>query len=151
MTTRSTTIEGVWQTAIWDSAEIQRITDKIYTSNNSQLSEFEISKYYSDEQEINAIVWQVTRSEKYLGINVLQEKFIVEVTYYRTIDLEGANWGYVRDFFELLTQSVKTNLSYTWTNTISYWESQEEPATITEDSIGDQPVWVGKFSFTGYI
>ncbi len=150
--TLSSAIEDVWDTHIWQHATIQAITDKIFTSDNSQVSEFEIGSYYSD-QELNAIVYQVKRSESYIGANVLQERFAVEITYYRTKegDTSGENWTAVRDFFETLTGLVTISLGTNWQGTVAYYRAQETPPDITDQVLAGELTWVGKFVFTGFI
>lgn len=142
-------VQAAWKTAVFDHADIQAISTKAYGYAITEDSETELAALF-DSQHINFFQYLVGRGQQLGTIGVVNYTYVVEVSYYRAKDPTGANWQAVRDAFDTLFARVQEGLSYTWSNTVDGWQSQQGPAEIVEGTIGVEPCWIGRFTFTGF-
>lgn len=150
--TASTAIESAWESAVWQDVSIVGVTTNIYTYPITKKSETEAARYYYN-QRINFIEAITTRDELYqetariLG-RAITYRFTVTVNYYREIEPDGSSHGIVRDFFETLADTVRDELTRTWSSTVDFYRPQEGPPDITEVTLDTRKCWRGTYKFT---
>lgn len=150
MSTLCSVIAGVWDAYVWDTASLRSITSRFYPFDPTSSSEFEIANLMYD-REINFFSYLITKTERYIGTNVLQEDFEVVVTYTRAKDTNGDTWTATRDAIETVINQVRTALGDTWQARVSFYAPQEEPYNIEESIIQNVPVWRARYTFTAKI
>lgn len=149
--TTSSDIETAWNTAVWAHADITDYTTQIYQYPISKDSETEAARYYYN-QEINFIEALTVRDEfsqettRILG-RANTYRFTVTVNYFREIIPEGTAYQAVRDFFETLADTVRTELGRTWTSTVDFYRPQEGPPDISEVLIDSRRAHRGTYRF----
>lgn len=143
-------IEVVWDSSIWKSTTMKGITPNAYAFPATQMSEFEVAKFYH-QAEINFFTYLITTGQDFKvasNSSVTQKHYSVEVTYYREQDTTGANWAAVRNAFETLFALVNSALGAKWSNTVDFWRTDEAQPTIEADTLDNRPIWRGSYRFT---
>lgn len=142
----STAIETAWA-PVWAHANITNYTDKIYSRDFSDFSESELRTLFKNGK-VNFITWQVKRAQVFGVTSTINYSYTVLVRYYRTKGPSKEEWAEVRDFFEDLFSTVRSQLSSTWSGTVDYWATQEGEPEIITDQISNTQVWRGSFVYT---
>lgn len=148
--TTSATIESAWETYVFKNAVVKAITPNAFPYEVTRESETELAALLHN-QAINFFTYKTSRTEQWIGVNVLQESFLVEVAYYLEKDTSGEAWTAARNALETLAATVRTSLGDTWQGTVGYWEPQSEPPRLEETDIQGTPAWRGSFQFTAKI
>lgn len=144
-------VETAWTSNVWLSNTIQRITDKVYAYDITQLPEIDVARF-SYEQQINFFEWVVSRTvgDGQIGaVNGRRTLFIVEVRYTRQKDQDGTNQRAIRDTFDTLISLVYSALGDSWNSTVDLYRHQEGPVAIESAVLADIPVWRGTYTFEG--
>jgi hypothetical protein len=142
----SSTIDATWRALVLDVSSVQIVTPKIYQYDITRDSEKELAALRY-EGKINFITCLTSKTESYIGMNAISEKFTVALEVYRQKDPSGTSWAQVRDTLETIDALVKSALGNTWDGNIAFWERQKDPPAIDEIVIDSVGCWHGKFLY----
>lgn len=139
-------VRAAWLSKVMSHASILAITPKIYDHDLTEESTKEQSKLFHNTI-VNAISYLVTSSLELRLRGNDTRNFVVDVTYIKQYDVDGANWKAVSDFFSTIENLVRTELGGTWNSTVDYYQNQSAPPSISLGTIGGRRCWIGKYRF----
>jgi hypothetical protein len=150
------TVSAAWDSAIFQHEDILAITEAIFPYEVTITSEAEIAAV-SFEQKINFVEYTVSRA---IGAQELgapgsaQCTFDVDIRYTLQKLLEGeaidgSAYDQVGDFFDTLISLVYSELGVTWSGTVDFYNHQEGPPQISDDTIAGVSCWRGVYKLTG--
>ena len=144
-------IRSQWNTSVWSHADITAITEKIYSYDIVQRSQFESSKWYY-EGKINFFTYLCTRGEdpEDTMTNQVQYEHQVEVSYYKEADAAGAAYNSAIDSMVTVYDTVESELAGNWNSLINYYRRQAEPPTPELIELDGRQVWKITAIFTGF-
>lgn len=148
----SAQVSAAWAAAIFSHASITAFSTQIYNFDIADDKSEAQAALFRVGQEISFLQYLTVRGEKFgesaetLG-RVATYDFQVQVSAYRTADINGANWVAVRNLFDTLFPLVVSELGNKWSNTVDLWRPQDGAARIEQILIDDTPVWRGTKSF----
>lgn len=146
----SESVRQAWRTAIWEHADILALTDKIIEHDISEESHHELASLRF-EQKINFFAFRVRRSVE----NLMGEKnrllFLVDISYTRWADPDGANYNEVLNGIETVQDLVISELGSNWGGVVGGSEPQAGPPSIVVSTIGEDRVFRADFNYSGFI
>jgi hypothetical protein len=148
----SAQVSTAWGSAIFAHASITAFSTQIYNFDIADDKSEAQEVLFRNSQAISFIQYLTVRGEKFgetsetLG-RVATYDYQVQISAYRTADINGVNWAAVRDLFDTLFPLVISELGTTWSSTVDYWRPQDGAARIEQILIDDTPVWRGTKSF----
>lgn len=146
----SESVRAAWRTAIWEHADILALTDKIIEHDISEESHHELASLRF-EQKINFFAFRVRRSVE----NLMGEKnrllFLVDISYTRWADPDGANYNEVLNGIETVQDLVISELGSNWGGVVGGSEPQTGPPSIVVSTIGEDRVFRADFNYSGFI
>lgn len=142
-------IADIWRTYVFDHADIQDITTKVYDYQLTVDSEREITKWYYN-QRINCVTYLTQYSTVFGLTEQEQREYLVTVTYYKQVDTDGTAYKAVRDFFETLKDLVLSELGHRWQETVDFYNPPSETPEISEIEIGGEKCWQGQVVYQAF-
>lgn len=147
--TTSAQVRTAWQTYIWDNVSLTNLTPNIYSYDITTESTKEMSKLRHN-QEINFITFIISRAQTIRMMGQIEQRFNVDIRYYKEANITGSNFNAVVDVFETIDSLVVSGLGVRWNSTVDYYQIQENPPNIQKITLENKPVWSGLYQYVGY-
>ena len=148
--TTSETVREAWRTAIWTHADILALTDKVIEHDISEESHHELASLRF-EQKINFFAFRVRRAVESLMGERNRLLFLIDISYTRWADPDGANYNAVLDGIETVQGLVISELGSNWGGVVGGSEPQSGPPSIVVSTIGEDRVFRADFNYSGFI
>jgi hypothetical protein len=142
-------VRTAWNTAVWQHATIQAITDKTQPYDVAILSMKDVTEL-SFAKEINAFTYVVALAEEILIMNQRRQVFTVDVRYYRELKSEADMANTALDAIETLSSIVDSQLGVRWSNTVDWSNRQSGPIELSRVAIASKPVYCARYKYLGF-
>jgi hypothetical protein len=155
MSVTSADIRTVWDESVLQHATVQGYTDKTYTYDVSQDSQFDLARLYSDADgegpRLNFFLCLVQRKAEPLEIGGgTRYTFEVRLEYYlQQTDEAESTFNTLVDRLEAVDDLVQAALGKTWSATVDYWRGGE-PLKVATVTIDERACWKGGFTYTAF-
>lgn len=134
---------------LFDDSDIKDLSNKAYNYDILEDSNLDNRKYRKD-QEINFFIYLVTKGIEKKGFSCEQETYTVEIKYYLENDKEGLAQNKIKDAFETIHARMAAVIGNTWNSTVDFYKPSDGVITLQTIDLGEQPSWLGSFSYEGF-
>lgn len=152
MTNTSADVRDAWEENVLLHATIQGFTDKVYTYDVSQDSQFDVARLYSDADgegpRVNFFLCLVQRRQEPQMVESTRYTFTVVLEYYvQQSDQPESTYNTLVDRLEAADDLVRSSLGVGWDGTVDYYQGGV-PTKITQVTIDERACWKGGFTYT---
>lgn len=152
MTNASSDVRDAWEENVLLDVTIQGYTDKVYTYDVSQDSQFDAANLRSDADgegpRVNFFICLVQRRQEPQLVGSTRYTFSVTLEYYlEQSDQPQSTYNTLVDRLEAADDLVRTALGVSWGGTVDFYQGGV-PQRVTQVTIDERACWKGGFTYT---
>jgi hypothetical protein len=149
-------VRSAWSTLVWGNADALALTPNILDYNvldvmkdDQSAGQTVLARLYDPPGTISFFMYLVSFAEELRICSQIRYTFVVSVSRFLSVDVDGANYNAAIDDLWTVDGIVRDQLGQTWNGTVNFYQTQSKPLEPKTIVLDGKTVWQGTLLYQG--